>query len=43
MHFWVEKREELLRLNPGIAFKDVAKEIGRVWRELDMEDKEVGC
>ena len=40
MIFMNEHREQIKRDNPGIAFTDIAKKRGEMWRELS--DKSVG-
>jgi structure-specific recognition protein 1 len=39
MKFCKEKRPEVMDANPGIAFGDVGKELGKKWRALSEADK----
>lgn len=41
LHFWGDKREEVIRMNPGIGFKDVAKTIGSIWGGMTNDEKHV--
>ena len=39
MKFAKEKRPEVMRENPGIAFGDVGKRLGEKWRALSAAEK----
>lgn len=39
MHFSSAKRPEVKENNPGIAFGDVGKKLGEMWKSLTADDK----
>lgn len=39
MYFSSDKREQIKADNPGIAFTEVAKKLGELWKTLSAEDK----
>jgi hypothetical protein len=41
MEYNLEQRETVIKENPGIGFKDIAKKIGENWRNLSAEQKQV--
>ena len=41
IHFWTDKREELLRMHPNTRSDGLAKEISRVWREMNVDERQV--
>ena len=39
--FMGERRERMIAANPGFTFLQIGKEMGRLWKELPEEEKEV--
>lgn len=42
MFFSNDKRQQVKDENPSLAFGEVGKELGRLWKEASAEEKEVG-
>ncbi|KAL2912520.1 FACT complex subunit [Polyrhizophydium stewartii] len=40
LHFSSEKRGEVISKNPGIAFTEITKELGLMWKQLDAGERE---